>query len=210
MVRLIGIVGAAGAGKSSVATYLQEYCGAKRIRLADGLKRMLRCLGLTHEQVDGSEKLQPVALLCGKTPRKAMQTLGTGWGREMIGNDLWVNIAVMSVTREWMNNPDQLIIIDDVRHANEVAAIRELGGEIWTVRNPRVEPDLSPLARFARLPIIRWITGEKVVHMSEIEWAAIKADRVIYNVGDLPALYAAAARALGRSQAHERNYGSGT
>lgn len=203
MVRLIGIVGAAGSGKSTVAQYLQTHHGAKRIRLADGLKRMLRCIGLTDEQVDGREKLQPVALLCDHTPRHAMQTLGTEWGRRLIGKDIWVNIAVMSVTREWMDNPEQLVVIDDVRHANEVRAIRELGGEIWVVRNPRVEPSFDWRARLRRL-----FRLDPPVHSSEVEWRTIKADRMIPNIGTVANLHATVAAAL--TKANGVNDGSST
>lgn len=183
MVRLIGIVGAAGAGKSTVALHLQDEYGAKRIRLADGLKRMLCAVGLTEEQVDGNEKLQPVALLCGKTPRWAMQSLGTEWGRKLIGEEFWVNVTVMAATREWMENPDLLIVIDDVRHANEARAIRQLGGQIWTVRNPNIEPDFTWRGRLRRLLRI-----DPPVHSSESEWRTIKADHVLRNFSTLDSL----------------------
>jgi len=62
----------------------------------------------------------------GKSPRQLMQTLGTEWGRQLIGEDVWVNIMRNRIQRE----ADELerkkdynglvVIIPDVRFDNEV------------------------------------------------------------------------------------------
>ena len=63
----------------------------------------------------------PSDILNGLTPRYAMQTIGTDWGRKMIGDSLWVNA--------WRNTlPKGNIVVDDVRFENEADAVRELGG----------------------------------------------------------------------------------
>lgn len=128
---LIGIVGHAGAGKSTVAKTLVDH-GFMRMRFADTLKNMLRVLGLTDAQLDGHEKERPCALLDWSTPRHAMQTLGTEWGRELISYHLWVNAAMADMDRR---NAIQTfpVVFDDVRFENEAVAIRARGGEIWRV-----------------------------------------------------------------------------
>ena len=85
--RLIGFCGAAGAGKTHAATLLARDWGYSRVRFAGPLKAMLHALGLTEADTDGAAKDQPADLLGGRTPRHAMQTLGTEWGRALISPD---------------------------------------------------------------------------------------------------------------------------
>ena len=77
---LIGLVGAAHCGKTTVAILLSREHRYVRLRFADTIKDMLRVLGLSDEQLDGNLKEVPTDLLYGKTPRWAMQSLGTEWG----------------------------------------------------------------------------------------------------------------------------------
>ncbi len=119
---LIGLCGAAGAGKSTAAAHLRRH-GFERIRLAGILKDMLKVLGLSDEQVDGSLKETPCALLGGKTPRWAMQSLGTEWGRQLISESLWIDAWAAKV-----NACGQNVVVDDVRFPNEVDAIKRRGG----------------------------------------------------------------------------------
>ncbi len=124
--RLIGFCGAAGAGKTFAATHLARCYGYSRVRFAGPLKSMLHALGLTEAETDGAEKDKPCALLGGKTPRHAMQTIGTEWGRQHIDADLWV--------RAWERAAAQFldagfpVVVDDVRFANEASAIWSRGG----------------------------------------------------------------------------------
>jgi hypothetical protein len=110
-------------GKSTAAACLKPL-GYHRISFADPLKQMLMTLGLTYEQVYGAEKEIPSPLLCGQTPRWAMQTLGTEWGREYIHQDLWV--------RAWQHRcqSHQLVTVDDMRFPNEYKMVKALGGVV--------------------------------------------------------------------------------
>lgn len=121
---LIAFTGPAGSGKTTAAKYLVDRHGYRRMRFADPLKRMLAALGLTAEQIDGAEKEQPCELLCGQTPRWAMQSLGTEWGREYIDADLWI----MLWRRTYRDLSATPVVIDDCRFPNEVAAVRAEGG----------------------------------------------------------------------------------
>lgn len=122
---IIAFTGLAGSGKSTAAAHLVANRGFVRVRFAGPLKAMMAALGLSEAEIDGDRKELPCELLGGKTPRWAMQTIGTEWGRKLIGDDLW--------TRAWQTAVDRVpagvpVVVDDCRFPNEGAAIRSLGG----------------------------------------------------------------------------------
>lgn len=135
--RLIGLTGYAGSGKSAVASALEKRFGFNRVRFATPLKNMLRALGLTYHELEGDGKQEPCDLLCGKTPRHAMLTLGTEWGRDLIGGDLWVRAWKKEI--ESYGDLNVKIVAEDVRYHNELAAVESLGGVIWQVSRPGVD-----------------------------------------------------------------------
>ena len=126
MMRVIGLSGFAGSGKSTAAMWLVEHRGFTRVRFAGPLKAMMAALGLSQREIDGDLKEEPCVLLGGCSPRHAMQTLGTEWGRRLIDPDLWV--------RAWRKQAGDvlacggLVVVDDCRFVNEVSAIRALDG----------------------------------------------------------------------------------
>lgn len=121
---IFGFSGHIGAGKSYAADYLVSKYGFELRKMAGPLKTMLRSVGLTDAHIEGHLKELPCDMLCGQTPRWAMQTLGTEWGRDIIGEDLWANL--------WRHSVEGLdrVVVDDVRFANEAAAVRSLGGRV--------------------------------------------------------------------------------
>ena len=132
---LVGFVGPAGAGKTTAtngmwggwtSTYPERWT---RHRFAEPLKAMLGHLGLTDRHTDGDLKEAPCDLLGGKTPRWAMQTLGTEWGRNLIYPELWFDA--------WRRTlPGGNVVVDDCRFPNEADAIRALGGVIVRIARP--------------------------------------------------------------------------
>ncbi len=132
--RVIGFCGPAGSGKTFAAAHLARCHGFVRIRFAGPLKDMMRALGLSESEIEGDGKEKPSELLGGKTPRHAMQTIGTEWGREIIDPDLWA--------RAWRRAADkalaegQSIVVDDVRFANEASAIWARGGRLVRIDRP--------------------------------------------------------------------------
>lgn len=116
--RVVGLAGLAGSGKSTASTFLQSK-GHNLVKFAGPLKDMLRAIGYTEDEVEGGKKEVPG--IGGKTPRHAMQTLGTEWGRKCMGEDFWINL--------WRSRAaNGNVVVDDCRFANEAAAIRSLGG----------------------------------------------------------------------------------
>lgn len=127
----IGLCGKKGSGKSHVAQSLVGSCGAKIIRFADTLKDMMRVMGFNEGQINGDLKEVACDMLNGKTPRYAMQTLGTQWGRNLLHENIWVDMLVAKAKRE-----TGIVVVDDVRFPNEVEAIRENGGVVvWLDRD---------------------------------------------------------------------------
>jgi hypothetical protein len=131
---LIGLTGAAGCGKSTAAQHLIGVYGFLRVKLAEPLKDMLRAVGLTDDEIEGHLKEKPCAILCGNTPRHAMITLGTEWGRECIGSNFWTGLWTRKVERYLDEGHD--IVVDDCRFQNEVEAIEALGGHVIKVIRP--------------------------------------------------------------------------
>lgn len=160
---IIGICGAEGAGKSTVAGILRR-AGYAVHPFAAPLKSMLRALGVPKENLYGTpeEKEEPLPLLCGLSARKAMQFLGTEWGRQCIGPEIWVNAWEESIPMHSVR-----VVADDVRFENEAELIRQLGGTIVRVDRPSAYRD--------------------IVHASE-NYLAIRPDIIIRNAGSFDEL----------------------
>jgi hypothetical protein len=123
---LIGFTGLARCGKGTAAEHLVRNHGFACVKFAGALKDMMRALGLTEDHIEGHLKELPCDLLGGKTPRFAMQRLGTEFGRQTIADDIWI--------RAWCDRVSKVgpqyhgIVTDDTRFDNEAAAIRDAGG----------------------------------------------------------------------------------
>lgn len=178
---VIGLAGAAGSGKSTVAQRIVEGWGGDVRPFAEPLKAMLKTF-LRYQGVDAetcvrmvSGDLKEVATeyLGGRTPREAMQTLGTEWGRGL-HPDLWVDAWRRRIDKDAEesehNNEDYILVADDVRFPNEVAAIKALGGIVKRIDRPG-----AGLTRAAAL------------HASETEDLG-ELDMTIANTGDLAQL----------------------
>ena len=131
---VIGLCGLAGSGKSTAARYLVEHHGFVRRPFAALFKGMLRTLlqaqgvstDVVERMVDGDLKEVPTPYLGGATPRRAMQTLGTEWGRALSPN-LWIKTWAASLIGL------DYVVADDVRFENEATAVRGLGGYVLRI-----------------------------------------------------------------------------
>jgi len=130
---VIAFTGLAGAGKSTAAMHLVERHGFERIRFAGPLKAMMAALGLSQAEIDGNRKEEPCELLGGKTPRFAMQTIGTEWGRQLIHPDLWIRAWRAAVDRLPAGVP---VVVDDCRFPNEAEAVKAAGGVCVRIERP--------------------------------------------------------------------------
>jgi hypothetical protein len=171
---LIAFTGLAGAGKSTAAAHLVKHRGFTRVRFAGPLKAMMAALGLTAAQIDGNEKELPCELLGGKTPRHAMQTLGTEWGRTCIGDDLWIRAwqAALPATGN--------VVVDDCRFPNEAEAVRAAGGLLVRIERPGTgtasahssETHALPAARTLHNTLSERNLREQVdIFLADLSWA---------------------------------------
>lgn len=136
--KIIGLHGYAGVGKSKIADYLSAAHGYTLVKFAGPLKGMLRSLGLGHEEIEGSLKEKPSRLFNGKSPREAMQSLGTEWGRANFGDEFWVNLAMERVFD--VIDAGGCVVLDDCRFDNEAMAIQNARGVVLKVTRPGVGP----------------------------------------------------------------------
>jgi hypothetical protein len=133
---LIGIYSPAPqSGKSTVATRLIQHHNFVSLPFAGTLKGMISVL-LEDFGIDdcclytGDKSL---VVYNGKTVRELLQTLGTEWGRNIVGKDLWADVWRGKVKRLRYNHH---IVCDDVRFENEAHMIMELGGIMLRVIRP--------------------------------------------------------------------------
>lgn len=182
MIRVVGFCGLAGSGKTTAARLLEQDHGFTRVAFAGPIKAMAGALGMTLSELAGDLKEKPQDWLCGKTPRQFMQLLGTEFGRHLIGPDFWVRCWRRAVDRAVLDSLADMtglpkIVADDVRFANEAAAIRSLGGVVIRLDRPGAG------------------SASGADHASER--VDIRADVVIDNSGDEAALARALQQVLG-------------
>ena len=81
---------------------------------------------------------------CFLTPRFALQTLGTEWGRNC-SEDIWAQYGVRRA-QEWFKDATSkppfmsagpvVAVFPDCRFVNEAKAIRDAGGQVWRIDRP--------------------------------------------------------------------------
>lgn len=107
------------------------------------------------------ENVQSHSIEYGITPRYALQTLGTEWGRAF-KKELWVDyasrIAVsllkggysysasIGLINEPNSPPAPMVVITDGRFINEVMAISQCAGNVWRIKCPQADGSEAELA----------------------------------------------------------------
>ena len=136
-VTIVGLSGWARSGKDTAADHVVEKYGYTKFSFAAPMKEAMYRL---NPRITVNE-LPNTALRVGidvygweglkeRSPdvRGLLQRFGTEVGREMFGEDFWVDYALNSI-------PDGAkAVIADVRYPNEADAIRKLGGKVVRVR----------------------------------------------------------------------------
>jgi hypothetical protein len=120
---IIGLTGKARSGKDTAAAQLVKN-GFEHYWFSKPMKDACKAIfGWTDEHLYGELK-EVVDKRFGVSPRQALQTLGTEWGRDCVSKSLWVDIAKIK-----MQDADN-IVISDLRFDNEAEAIRDMGGYV--------------------------------------------------------------------------------
>ena len=185
---LIGLTGPPASGKDEVARYLIEAHGFKRVAFADEIRRAALVL---DPYVGESRRLSEIVGDHGwdycksnwLEVRRLLQVLGTELGRDLHGQDVWVDMVFDAVHQLDAGQP---IVITDVRFHNEAAAVRSHGGRIVRLNRSSPSPDVV------------------MAHLSEVESAGISPDYVIPNPGDLAELHGRSDRLVTRARALRR------
>lgn len=165
---VIGVTGLAGSGKDAVADVLVRDFGFARVAFADPMKRFcLEMFGWSAATLWGPSEARnkedvryvymrrgALGSMCVEwtedghridepnpskdlylTPRYALQKLGD-WGRECYP-DIWVDRCLKTCYEVLYRQKG--VVIPDVRFNNEAAAIRKVGGKIWSIRRPSAD-----------------------------------------------------------------------
>lgn len=135
---LIGLTGAAGAGKDTVAAHLFKGHGCLKLALADPLYAMISAMtGLPVEKMGDRKVKEADIAWIGASPRRLLQTLGTEWGRGTLGDDIWIKGLFRRIDKYSEIVKAANFVVTDVRFANEAQAIRARGGRIVEIVRPR-------------------------------------------------------------------------
>jgi hypothetical protein len=173
MGKLVAFCGQMGAGKDTAANALAD--NYARVNFADPLKGMLAFIGVPYTNLHGTQeqKAEPLDMLCGQSARRAMQLLGTEFGRQL-HPDLWVTLWAASVEKAWDNGID--VVCTDLRFPNEFEAVRKLGGKVIRVDRPG--------------------SAQPAAHASEAHFMSMAVDAVVMNDSTKLALVAKARAAV--------------
>jgi hypothetical protein len=160
MPKLIALIGPAGSGKTTLACQLSTYRSYVRKPFAAGLKGMLANFlqnqGADAVTIDrmlnGDLKEQPTEFLSNRSPRHAMQTLGTEW-RETIDRNLWVDAWERDVRKMWERS-DWNVVVDDMRFHHEADRVRSMNGVIVRITRPESAPNWTHSSEQGYLTII--------------------------------------------------------
>lgn len=152
---MIGLAGYAQAGKDTVGRVLTEHAAFQRVSFADALRDALYAINpiVAHErhrtERGGLSDEEPVrvqdivdtigwerAKVEYPEIRELQQRTGTEGGRDIHGQDIWVNTALAKVNTALGGR----YVFTDVRFPNEFAAVKAAGGEVWRITRPGTEP----------------------------------------------------------------------
>lgn len=138
---IIGIAGYAGSGKDTVRGILEKNHGFKGLAFADPLRKAVAALDpyVTDGGYRYNEAVQEVGYQASKEKypeiRRLLQVLGTEVGREIFGEDVWVDTA----RKTWLKWGMPDLAISDLRFRNELFFVHEYGMSVW-VERPGVGP----------------------------------------------------------------------
>ena len=128
---IIGLSGYAQSGKDSTAELLCLNYGYTRLAFADPMRQALMVI---NPKLDSITRVSDLVEDYGwdvtkRNPevRRLLQVLGTDFGRKMLGDDVWIKIALLGIKSE------DKIVISDVRYPNEAQAIKNLSGSLWRI-----------------------------------------------------------------------------
>lgn len=190
---IIGVSGFIGSGKNTVAEQLTEKYNFRKDSFAASLKDACAVLfdwprelleGETKESREWREQVDvwwaTKLSIPNLTPRLALQLMGTDVMRNHFSESIWF----LTMENRIRKNPDQHVVISDVRFPNEIKFIQDTGGVMIRVnRGPMpVWYETALLANkgnsFAKTAMTNMYSD---AHFSEWAWVGSKFDYQINN-----------------------------
>ena len=168
-ITLVALSGLAGSGKDVAAAQMASG-GWRRQAFADKVRQVAYALDPIIPVLTGYVRLAPLVDEYGwdrvkrsyPEVRRLLQRIGTEGGRQVLGQDVWVDAALRKVTGP--------TIFTDCRFPNEADAVRARGGVAIRIERPGLES-------------LRDEHGQ--VHLSETALDGYAFDAVIRNQGSV-------------------------
>ena len=203
--KIIGICGFIGSGKGTVGDILVEEYGFTKLSYADRLKDVAATLfGWDRDLIEGDtvdsriwrnepDEWGTNELGYDLTPRLVMQRVGTDCLRKGLDDRIWTLI----VKKELQMNPDTNYVIPDVRFYNERDLVREMGGQVWRVKQGK-DPEWTKEAISDNRYDTSWMEDRPEIHESEWRWLdyPTEFERTIPNDSGIDELKDEVARAI--------------
>ena len=193
MSKILGLVGFINSGKGTVASQLVREYSFRQDSFASGLKDACAVIfdwprhmleGDTKESREWREESDPwwaeQLNMPNFSPRLALQVVGTDVMRNNFHQDMWF----LTLRNRIRKNPDQNVVISDVRFPNEIKFIQDLGGTLIGVnRGPApVWYETAVLANRGNSIAKEVMTQTySSAHMSEWSWAGSKTEYQLNN-----------------------------
>lgn len=135
MIMLVGVCGKAGAGKDTIADYLVNNHGFKKIALADPIKRMVKDVFVLddHTVYDRVAREQPLPQWNNWSVRKLLQTIGTELFRRNIDDSVWVK----SLWYRVQSDPTSNYVVSDIRFPNELEYLQKNCSSFFAIKVKR-------------------------------------------------------------------------
>jgi len=137
--KLIGLAGQAGCGKDTIARWVRPQIEGSCYAFAKPIKDAYESIfGVDPESLTREEKEAPIPGF-DFSPRRAMQTLGTEWGRALNKN-LWISLAEKEYQERKRLACSRAMIVTDVRFENEARWVLDHGGLVVNISRPGLAP----------------------------------------------------------------------
>jgi len=203
--KIIGICGFIGSGKGTVGDILVEEYGYTKLSYADRLKDVAAIMFswdralIEGDTVEGRQwrdtpdEWWSNELGYDLTPRLVMQRVGTDCMRQGLDDRVWTLIVKQTLQA----NPDTNYVIPDVRFYNERDLVREMGGQVWRVKQGN-DPDWVTGAISDNRYDTNWMEDHPEIHESEWRWLdyASEFERTIPNDSGIDELKAEVNKAV--------------
>ncbi len=197
---IIGISGLIGSGKSTIATQLTEEFGFRKDSFATSLKDACAMMfdwpremieGDTKESREWREEVDHWWAnklgIPNFSPRLALQLVGTDALRNHFNEGIWF----MTLENRVRKNPNQHVVISDVRFPNEVKFIHDQGGIMVRVSRGASPPwyETAIMANNGNSIAKEVMTKTySSAHFSEWAWVGSKFNYELSNNGSVEAL----------------------